>query len=456
VARRTKPSQLSDPLQPKRAKLRLAVLKPHPMQNEWFAPISEPELVALADSIRRDGLHHPVHVLPDNAILAGHQRVDAARVLGWEFIDCIVRTNLADDPSAAAMFVLTDNLHRRQMGPLELAKAYQALQTIERQNRPIRVAGELRMDLRDRLARHLSRSGRQLDRYLRLLELPRAVQVAISQRRLPISLAERLYGLTTGQRAEIAAALDGGEEPKAVVRRFVPNRGKQPRQPRLEHPDAEEVRVELLLLIGVFQSRVFDRYLEMLVEHRLASDGEITRLQRVRSIANAPAPLPIEPEPDELLPKRRRRSRKPELDPDLAEPASDRCPSIVGNWLDVGPAAPTPLSAIRLVAKCRKRRGSLKQLLAFAEDELAEPIDKLVDGYGEMDAITFLRPTSGLRPPDWRWQLGLKVLRSGRSKAFKRGWLAQNRRCSAALNRDCLRCHGWERACRLRRGARHN
>src|SRR5688500_5584273 len=62
-------------------RLQLRSLRPHRQQEVWFTALSEPELEALAASMQHDGLQHPVHVLPDGTILAGHQRVAAARRL---------------------------------------------------------------------------------------------------------------------------------------------------------------------------------------------------------------------------------------------------------------------------------------------------------------------------------------------------------------------------------------
>ncbi len=41
------------------------------------------DLASLADSMRRHGLLHPVVVMPDALLVAGHRRIEAARLLGW-------------------------------------------------------------------------------------------------------------------------------------------------------------------------------------------------------------------------------------------------------------------------------------------------------------------------------------------------------------------------------------
>lgn len=200
---------------------RLVELKPHPRQDEFFSPLSSSELFLLAQSIERLGLQHPVHILPDGTILAGHQRVAAVKSLEWQEIDVIVRHDLVAHDTAAALFVIADNTHRRQMGPLELAFAYRALQEIERQDPSKRSCGGIRVDLRDRVAIHFKKSGRQLDRYVRLLELPAAVRGAISRRQLPVSTAEKLFLLSEDDRQLVAAQIDRGRDPKPIIGRMV-------------------------------------------------------------------------------------------------------------------------------------------------------------------------------------------------------------------------------------------
>jgi ParB-like chromosome segregation protein Spo0J len=44
------------------------------------------DLAGLAESIKRHGLLHPVVVKKDNALISGHRRIEAARLLGWQEI----------------------------------------------------------------------------------------------------------------------------------------------------------------------------------------------------------------------------------------------------------------------------------------------------------------------------------------------------------------------------------
>jgi ParB-like chromosome segregation protein Spo0J len=203
------------PPQPERVQRLLADLKPHPRQDEVFDALEGAEFEDFVQSIKTNGLRHPIDITPDNITLSGHQRVRAARVLEWTHIDCIVRHDLTADTAIDAFFV-EESLCRRQLDVLGQARCYVELRRLENLNQPRRGArsGAERQDLRDRLARRFHCSGRQLDRYARLLDLPRAVQVAVSTGQLPVSGAERLFLLDHDQRDQVAAAIDSGECPK--------------------------------------------------------------------------------------------------------------------------------------------------------------------------------------------------------------------------------------------------
>ncbi len=101
-------------------KLRLAALRPHPRQFELFTQRSAAEDAALAKDLKEHGLDHPVEVLPNLTIVAGHRRVAAAKAIGWDTIDAIVRQDLAEQGEEAIMaFLIRDNAQRRQLSPLE-------------------------------------------------------------------------------------------------------------------------------------------------------------------------------------------------------------------------------------------------------------------------------------------------------------------------------------------------
>src|SRR5688500_174836 len=96
----------------------ISKLRPHPRQHEFFPEPSERELCELMESMRRDGQQQPVVIRPGGTVVAGHNRCEAAKRLGWKHIDVVIRKDLADDPDAATAFLVRDNLIRRHLSPL--------------------------------------------------------------------------------------------------------------------------------------------------------------------------------------------------------------------------------------------------------------------------------------------------------------------------------------------------
>ena len=81
--------------------VQLDTLQPHPKQQLAFLGLSDAEDAALRDDMEKHGLQHPVEILPDRTIIAGHRRVAAAKALGWTKIDAIVRHDLVEQGELA-------------------------------------------------------------------------------------------------------------------------------------------------------------------------------------------------------------------------------------------------------------------------------------------------------------------------------------------------------------------
>jgi ParB family chromosome partitioning protein len=208
-------------------------LRPHPKQGQYFPDARIHEVAELAADMKANGQLQAVEILPDGTILCGHRRVAAARLLGWVEVIAWVRHDLGDDPAVAEMRLITDNVLRRQLGKLALARCYRALKALESKNLDGRLMDYEEQDLRDRLAKRLGGlSGRSLDRLRRVLDhTPPEVQAAVEAGTLPLTLAEQVAGLGEEQRAEIAEEIRAGGSPREVVRRFLaaaPRRAKKP------------------------------------------------------------------------------------------------------------------------------------------------------------------------------------------------------------------------------------
>jgi ParB-like chromosome segregation protein Spo0J len=199
---------------------KLDQLKEHEFQSDVYKPRPQWQIDALAKDMAANGLNEPVEITSDGTIISGHGRVAAAKMLGWKTIRCRVRADLeAEGPDAVKQRLLEANLNRRHLSKLAQARHYQELLLIERRKTASYVKHEdVKGDLRDKLAVQFGTSGRTLDRRLLLLKLPPAVQHAVDDERLPLTLALRLWDKDKAVVAGVARAIEDGENPIAAVR----------------------------------------------------------------------------------------------------------------------------------------------------------------------------------------------------------------------------------------------
>jgi ParB-like chromosome segregation protein Spo0J len=192
-------------------------LHDHPRQRELFGDLPAAEFAALVEDLGRYGQREPIRILESGRILAGHQRVRAGRRLGWTEIKAIVIE--VQDEAEAEELLIADNLHRRHLGPLALARLYLAQLESERQNGD-RDEG----DLRDEIARRMGGiSGRTLDRYRLILKTPPIVQQAVEAGEIPMSMATRIANLCEAEQQNLAEELAAGGPPRLIVSRHLDN-----------------------------------------------------------------------------------------------------------------------------------------------------------------------------------------------------------------------------------------
>jgi len=208
-------------------RVKLKDLRPHPRQPEIFTCPTEDQIASLAEDMRLNGQQHPIEVLPDLVIIAGHCRVEAARRNKWDEIDAVIRHDLAEQGEAAIeRYMIADNFHRRQLRPLERARCALRLKQLAAQRRRSRglLAHEeagVRQNTREWVGRTLGIGGREVSRLLRVLETPVEIQEAFEFGELSLDLAGKVAGLDAEDQEEIAEAIQDGEDPKEVVTEFV-------------------------------------------------------------------------------------------------------------------------------------------------------------------------------------------------------------------------------------------
>lgn len=165
----------------------------------------DPEALSeLARSVAEHGVLQPLLVRPSGdgwEVVAGRRRLAAARIAEASVVPCIVRS-LDDD--AAADAALAENLHRRDLSPLEQAMAYARLKSRGLQQQEI--------------AKRVGKSPQHLSTILALLDLPQDLQrkVHLRQmsprtalervgRRLPLKSGSSTHGTLDGDTAAIVS-----------------------------------------------------------------------------------------------------------------------------------------------------------------------------------------------------------------------------------------------------------
>jgi ParB family chromosome partitioning protein len=143
----------------------------------------------LAASIQAYGLLQPVVVRERRGtyeVIAGHRRLEAARLLGWTELPVVVREEADDD---AYLLTLVENLQRDDLSPREEAAA---LEVLLRERRWSTV----------QVARAINRSQPYVSKRLRVFEDPVLAPVVLANQ-LGVSLAEELLSVPEPRRYEL-------------------------------------------------------------------------------------------------------------------------------------------------------------------------------------------------------------------------------------------------------------
>ena len=86
-------------------------LKPYPRNARQH---SRKQLRKIAESLQRFGWTNPILVDEDGMVLAGHGRLEAARMLGWDTVETICLAGFNDQEKRA--YILTDNRIAEEAG----------------------------------------------------------------------------------------------------------------------------------------------------------------------------------------------------------------------------------------------------------------------------------------------------------------------------------------------------
>jgi ParB family transcriptional regulator, chromosome partitioning protein len=175
-------------------------VSPNPKQPRTY--FDEETIDSLAASIREVGILQPIVVrtVPGGyELIAGERRLRAARKAGLATIPAVVRDSGDADTLREAII---ENIHREDLGPIELAEAFRALLD------DLGLTQEI-------LAERLGVSRSHIANTIRLLQLSPAVQQLLADGKIQAGHARTLLGLLDPE-AQAALALRTAAEGLSV------------------------------------------------------------------------------------------------------------------------------------------------------------------------------------------------------------------------------------------------
>ncbi|MEN6577551.1 MAG: ParB/RepB/Spo0J family partition protein [Phycisphaerales bacterium] len=164
--------------------LGLNTIQPNPYQarTQW----NEADLTELADSIKANGVIQPIIVRPYQGgyqLIAGERRFRAAQRVGLATIPAVVR-EVTDEQLFE--WSLVENIHRRDLNPIERAKAYQ------------HYLGAFSLTQTE-AAERLGEDRSVIANYLRLLDLQDELKQMLIDGRLTMGHARAILSLPTDE-----------------------------------------------------------------------------------------------------------------------------------------------------------------------------------------------------------------------------------------------------------------
>ena len=213
-------------------------IRPNPYQPRL--KFEETSIEELAASIRESGVVQPVLVVPEEnhyKIIVGERRWRAAQKAGLKKIPVLIR-NLAPEKQIEVSII--ENIHREELGPLEIARAFQ------------RLISE-RSYTQQELAEKVGKDRASVSNYIRLLKLPKEIQVHVDDGKLSMGHARALLALDEPA-AQLHAAkmvLEKNLSVRNTEKLVDKMKDRAPRVQRsLADPDLHSLQEELLKLLG--------------------------------------------------------------------------------------------------------------------------------------------------------------------------------------------------------------
>ena len=196
----------------------------HDFPNHPFKVRDDEAMQETAESIRQYGVLVPAIVRPREdggyEIIAGHRRRHGSELAGLSAMPCIVREM---DDDTATILMVDSNIQRENILPSERAQAYKMkLEAIRRKaGRPAKEAENLPEENCDQVGHNFDRkrsveivadeageSKSQVQRYIRLTELPPELQQMVDEKKIGMTPAVEISYLKPEEQQMLLTAID--------------------------------------------------------------------------------------------------------------------------------------------------------------------------------------------------------------------------------------------------------
>ncbi len=226
------------PTGPQVASIPIIDISPNPLQPR--SVFDAAHLEELANSIETHGIIQPLLVRRKDRgyeLIAGERRLRAAKLAGLSEVPAIVQDH-ADD--RILELALIENIQREDLNPMETAHA------LERLHAQMNLSHE-------EIAARTGKDRTTITNMIRLLRLPREVQLLVAERRLSMGHARAILGLTTPelqtQIAEKAAAQGFSvRQVERLVKKV--NEPRTPSEQPLQDPNIKAAIADLESALG--------------------------------------------------------------------------------------------------------------------------------------------------------------------------------------------------------------
>lgn len=181
--------------------LTVPIAEVHDFENNPYQVRHDAELMDMAESIARLGVHTPCLARPRKdggyELLSGHRRKAASMIAGKDTLPIIVR-DIDDD--TATILVVDGNIQRETILPSEKAKAYKMkLEAIKRQGeRSDLTSAQIvpKLTARERIAQEAGVNRMEVTRYIRLTYLIPPLLQMVDDRKIAFNPAVELSYLS--------------------------------------------------------------------------------------------------------------------------------------------------------------------------------------------------------------------------------------------------------------------